>query len=143
MPGKPYHQVLIYRDAVLLSTEFDVARNCKRWKLYSRPQDWRTRAGGLQDWWKGLTSSRRISGELNDADLPPPILRAWAYTEWMPYPNGTSLWVEANGLDRNTGVNLFRPNNYYIWYSPRSWDQVLLTPEQDWEYMGTAVWPLV
>ena len=66
-------------------------------------------------------------------DLPKPILKAYAFTEWTfdtpKRPNGTDLWVECNP-----------PNNFEIWYSPLDWRDFLGTGNHDWEYMGFGFW---
>ena len=70
---------------------------------------------------------------MKDEDLPKPILKAYAFTEWTwdtpKRPNGADLWVQP-------------PNKWEIWYSPLNWDKVFETGWGDWEYMGVGYWEL-
>ena len=71
--------------------------------------------------------------DMKDKDLPKPILKAYAFTEWTLWdtpkrPNGTDVWVEE------------LPNKFHVWYSWHNRFDVLESMEDDWEYMGVKYW---
>ena len=126
MPYKAHHEVLVFKKTVWLSVGFDVEQDTQRWRVYKRQAYKRCRG-----WWWGLVPEGYILGDLKNGDLPKPILKAYAFTEWTwdtpKRPNGTDLWVE-NG------------DKFEIWYSPLNWEEVLDTGKHDWEYMGAEFW---
>ena len=124
MPGKAYHEVLVWRKVVWLSISFDEESGMQRWRVYRRPH---RRRGGYGPWWKGLIQRGNVPRWLRNEDLTTPILRAYAFTVWSwDLPNGTNLWVQDNAA----------PNQFQIWYSPLHWRDFLNTGEQGWTYMG-------
>ena len=75
--------------------------------------------------------------DMKDEDLPNPILKAYAFIEWMwdppKCPNGTDLWVQDTA-----------PNKFQIWYSAQNWDKVLeYSTHASWTYMGVDYWTAV
>ena len=71
---------------------------------------------------------------MQNMDLPTPILRAYAYTDWTwgepKLPDGTDLWVPSGA-----------PNEYLIWYSPVTWPNFLERgSQQEWAYLGLGYW---
>ena len=125
MPGKQ-HQVLVFKGTVWLSLSFDMEQDSQHWRVYERL--WRN-----GDWWLGLIPKGYM--DMKNKDLPKPILKAYAFTEWTRWetpkrPNGTDLWVEYKLL----------PNKFDVWYSPRNWFDVLDTEVDEWEYMGDGYW---
>ena len=71
---------------------------------------------------------------MKDEDLPKPILKAYAFTEWTwdppKRPNGADLWAPVKCADM-----------FEIWYSPINWQKVFEeTGEGDWEYSGHPKW---
>ena len=133
MPGKPHHQVLVFKKTVWLSVHFDTEHDTQKWLVYKRPKG-QVRNGAIGQWWLGLTPKGHIPGNLKNAHVPEPLLTAYAFTEWSlgdtpQRPDGTDLWVEHNP-----------PNHFEIWYSPLNWDRVLVTEEHDWTRVGFALW---
>ena len=70
---------------------------------------------------------------------PPPLRRAYAFTEWSwdtpQRPNGTDLWVPDHDAPN-------APHQLTIWYSQLNWQDFLSAGEQDqgWWYMGMEDW---
>ena len=108
MPGKQYHEVLVLRKTVWLSLSFDDAQGRQQWRIYQRPR--RSKGGHVGPWWAGLIPKPGWPYDSQNAGLPIPLLRAYAFTEWSwdtpPRPNGTDLWVP-NGTHQFT-----------IWFPP-------------------------
>ena len=125
MPNKAHHEVLVFKKTVWLSVHYDMEQGTQRWRVYKRCR-------GTSQWWLGLVPKGFIPGELANENLPKPILKAYAFTEWTLWdtpkrPNGTDLWVEYN-----------LPNEFEKWYSPLNWYEVLDTGKHDWEYVGAG-----
>ena len=123
--GKAHHEVLVFQNTVWLSIWFEAVRCTQRWRVYKRP-------GKGHPWWLGLVP-KGIVEHMLDMDLPKPVLRAYAFTEWSwdqpKRPNGTDLWVQGNA-----------PNQFEIWYSPLNWEDCLSSSAQDWVSMGIGYW---
>ena len=129
MLNKPHHEVLVFKKTVWLSVLFDMERGTQCWSVYKRT--WRS---CTREWWLGLVPKCYIPGDLKNENLPKPILKAYAFTEWtledtLQRPNGTDLWVEYDP-----------PNKFLIWWSPLNWDDVLETGKHDWECAGVGFW---
>ena len=124
MPRKPFHDVLIFKKTAWLSTYFDTPGGKKHWRTYWRPK-------GKGEWWMGLLPKGYVT-HMKDVDLPQPILKAYAFTEWTwdtpKRPNGADLWVQDTA-----------PNAWQIWYSAQNWDTVLESTTS-WSYVGVNTW---
>ena len=116
MPGKQYHEVLVFRKTVWLSLSFDDAQG--RQTVAHLP---------------GLIPKPGWPYDSQNAGLPIPLLRAYAFTEWSfdtpKRPNGTDLWAQ-------TSV----PGQFTIWYSQLNWQDVLSADEPNWRYAGEGRW---
>ena len=86
------------------------------------------RGGHVGPWWAGLSPKPGLPHDRQNAGLPRPVLRAYAFTEWSwdtpTRPNGTDLWVP-NGT-----------HQFSIWYSWLNWQDVFNAAEPNWRYMG-------
>ena len=115
--------MLVFKQTVWLSTGWDDEQGTQSWRIYRRP------GKGLGPWWSGLIPKGTAPHEMRNTDLPTPVLRAYAYTEWSwdepQLPDGTDLWVQHNA-----------PNQFEIWYSELNWPDFLNTGEQGWAYLG-------
>ena len=132
MPNQPHHEVLVFKKTVWLSVLFDMEQDTQHWRVYKRRMCHR-KGTGAGEWWVGLVRTVSVL-DLKNRDLPKPILKAYAFTEWTLWdtpkrPNGTDLWVEYDS-----------PNQFQIWYSQLNWREVLDTRKDDWEYMGLGFW---
>ena len=67
----------------------------QQWRIYQRPR--RSKGGHVGPWWAGLIPKPGWPYDSQNAGLPIPLLRAYAFTEWSwdtpQRPNGTDLWV--------------------------------------------------
>ena len=98
MPGKPHHQILIFRRTVWLSTYFNEEEDIQWWRVYKRPRSgWRTRCPWWRPWFSTLTPQGDVRTAIRNTDIPRPFLRGYAFTEWswdVPQrPAGTNLWI--------------------------------------------------
>ena len=129
MPRKPFHKVLIYRRSVWLSVAWDHEADTQMWKVYARHRNHRRRQ---RPWWSGLTPKGEL-GPLPNANVPPPLLMAYAYTEWTfdtpKRANGTDLWVPTED-----------PDMWAVNYSRRDWDSCLLSSDEEWVYCYNVEW---
>ena len=130
MPGKQYHEVLVFRKTVWLRLSYDDAQGRQQWRSYQRPR--RSKGGHVGPWWAGLIPKPGWPYDSQNAGLPLPLLRAYAFTEWSwgtpPRPNGADLWAP-NGTHQFT-----------IWYSQRNWRDVLSASTPNWRDMGEGQW---
>ena len=137
MPGKAHHEVLVFRKTVWLSLSFDETQGSQRWRIYRRPR--RSRGGRVGHWWAGLIPTRTTPYDRQNAGLPRPLVRAYAFTEWSwdtpKRPNGTDLWVPDWDAPN-------APHQFTIWYSQLNWQDFLGAGEQEqgWVYMGEDQW---
>ena len=127
MPYKQHHEVLVFKKTVWLSLSFDLPQDSKHWRIYRR---WGRKGKG--EWWWGLVPKGYM--DMKNEDLPKPILKAYAFTEWTwetpQRPNGTDLWV----ADKTS-------NKCDIWYSTLNWDKVLVADDDEWEHVGAGYYP--
>ena len=137
MPGKQHHEVLVFHKTVWLSLSFDETRGSQQWRIYRRTR--RSRGGRVGPWWAGLIPKRTTPYDRQNAGLPIPLLRAYAFTEWSwdtpQRPNGTDLWVPDYDAPN-------APHQFTIWYSQLNWQDFLSAGEQEqgWWYMGEQDW---
>ena len=126
MPRKPHFEVLVFRKSVWLSIYYSQERGMQLWRIYKHP---RGAQRSLGRWWLNLMPTD-LPMAMRNTDLPTPILRAYAYTEWTwGEPDGTDLWVPSGA-----------PNEYLIWHSPVNWPNFLGPGQQEWVYSGLGYW---
>ena len=129
MPGKQHHEVLVFRKTVWLSLSFDETQGRQWWRIYQRRSH---RGGRVGPGWAGLSPKRTTPHARQNAGLPLPLLRAYAFTEWSwdtpKRPNGTDLWVPSGA------------HQLTIWYSQLNWQDVLSASEPNSRYMGEGQW---
>ena len=131
--GQAHHEVLVFRHTVWLSIWFEAAKCSQRWRVYKRPDKAYCGHNAPSSWWLGLDPMGTIVEHMLEQDLPKPVLRAYAFTDFSgdvpKRPYGTDLWVQGNA-----------PNQYEIWYSPLSWEHCLSSCAQDWVFVGIGYW---
>ena len=128
MPGKPHHKILVYRQSVWLSA-WDLSTGTPTWMVYPRPRVRRGR--GQRPWWSGLRRPKSV--QIPSPQVRPPLLIAYAYTEWTSdtpkRPNGTDLWVPTAD-----------PDTWAVYYSRHNWDSCLLSSDDEWVYCYDVEW---
>ena len=74
MPKKQHHELLVFKKTVWFSWRFDMEQDSQYWRIY-----WRSTCPGAP-WWVGLVHKGYV--DMKNKDVPEPILRAYAFTEW-------------------------------------------------------------